>query len=139
MSAAPPLDPDPDGSGAVTFTLKAVQDASRIARERVRAMRGPVAHLPDLELLLSELVSNVVRHSGMAKGEPIAVSITAGPGHVVAEVTDRGRGFQGDVVMPEGRPPYEGGYGLVLVDRIATRWGVIESGAGTTVWFALEG
>jgi anti-sigma regulatory factor (Ser/Thr protein kinase) len=119
--------------------VEADQNASHTARHRVRGMIGPAAFLEDLELLLSELVSNVVHHSGLEKGEPMAVSITAEPGHVLAEVTDEGGGFQRAARVSQGQPPYERGYGLVLVDRIATRWGVVESGTATTVWFTLEG
>jgi hypothetical protein len=35
-------------------------------------------------------------------------------------------------------PDAPGGWGLVLVDRIADRWGIIHSPDGTCVWFELR-
>jgi anti-sigma regulatory factor (Ser/Thr protein kinase) len=91
---------------------------------------------PDLELLLTELVSNVVRHSGLGPEETMDVNVRIEPKHVRVEVRDAGNwvppshehAVQRDVI---------GGFGLTLVAQLASRWGVIEGG-GTTVWFELK-
>jgi anti-sigma regulatory factor (Ser/Thr protein kinase) len=84
-------------------------------------------------LLVSEVVSNAVRHSGAPAGEPIAMAAAVTSDSVRIAVTDGGEGF-----VPRPRDPERlgGGYGLYLVDKAASRWGV-ESAGGTTVWFEL--
>ena len=88
--------------------------------------------LQTLRLLVSEVVTNAVRHGG---GEdPVQVHATWNS-EVRVEVCDRGEGFspsprKGDLDEP-------GGFGLYLVGRLADRWGV-ETDEGTTVWFVLR-
>jgi anti-sigma regulatory factor (Ser/Thr protein kinase) len=86
-----------------------------------------------LVLLISEVVSNAVLHSSGPAEAPITVvaSVTAEAFHVT--VTDAGGGF-----VPSERDParVEGGYGLYLLEKAASRWGVQES-SPTTVWFEL--
>jgi hypothetical protein len=50
------------------------------------------------------------------------------------EVSNPGAGFEIRPPSPREEP---GGFGLTIVDRIATRWGV-EDDAGTCVWFELD-
>ncbi len=87
--------------------------------------------LSTLVLLVSEVVTNAVIHPHL--DEPAAIRIcarVAGPG-IRVEVADSGDGF-----TPRPRDPSQvgGGYGLYLVSKIASRWGV-ERRNGTTVWF----
>ncbi len=86
-----------------------------------------------LRLLVSELVTNALRHGDCE--EP--VELHASWNDVVrVEVVDRGDGF---TPVPRSRPPEEpGGYGLFLVGSLADRWGV-ETNDCTTVWFELNG
>jgi LytS/YehU family sensor histidine kinase len=76
-------------------------------------------------------VSNSIRHS---TGEPdalIRLRVWMSAEAVRIEAADTGRGFD-----PMVRPSQSGsGWGLLLVGRLATRWGVAASDAGTTVWF----
>lgn len=88
-------------------------------------------------LLTSELVTNAVIHASPVDGEvPIGLRIDAGRAAVRVEVTDLGGGF--DPEHPGGRPPEQGGRGLLLVDRLATRWGAGAESGRFTVWFELE-
>lgn len=85
-----------------------------------------------LTLLVSELVSNAVLHSSGPADAPLLLAATVGEDIVQIAVTDAGRGFA-------PRPPDHrsgGGYGLYLVDRAASRWG-IDQVDGTRVWFEL--
>jgi anti-sigma regulatory factor (Ser/Thr protein kinase) len=87
-------------------------------------------------LLVSEIFSNSVRHSGSgAPGETVTVAVLAGDSVVRVEVTDRaGPG------TPELRPADrdgEGGRGLQLVAGLAARWGSRRRGGRMVTWFEL--
>lgn len=85
-------------------------------------------------LLVSELVTNSVRHGGLGSGDTIDVRVRGTRSSLRVEVTDPGPGFEPAALpAPNGR----GGWGLWLLQRIATRWGVSHE-AGTRVWFELE-
>jgi PAS domain S-box-containing protein len=81
------------------------------------------------ELLVSELVTNAVRH---ARG-PVELRMVRGASLLV-EVTD-------PVPDPPrertASPDDEGGRGLPLVARLSRRWGTRREPAGKTVWFEL--
>ena len=110
------------------------------APERVRNWLQATAHwLPDdlesnLMLLTCELVNNSVVHGDVDEGQVIEIELRATDGVLRAQVTDPGPGF-----APTGRTrDFEepGGWGLVLVERIAASWGV-ERAERTRVWFEL--
>ncbi|MFD1118450.1 ATP-binding protein [Sphaerisporangium aureirubrum] len=106
-----------------------------LAREYVKTTIGD-SHpaLDDVTLLVSELVTNAVVHSGSRDGGKVTLTIADRRDHVHVEVRDSG----GDAVpRPCADPLAEGGRGLLLVDIISTCWGVKEDIAGRTVWFAL--
>jgi anti-sigma regulatory factor (Ser/Thr protein kinase) len=86
-----------------------------------------------LVLLISEVVSNAVLHSSGPAEAPITVTANVTPNVFHVTVTDAGEGF-----TPSRRDPerVEGGYGLYLLERAASRWGV-ETTSPTTVWFEL--
>jgi anti-sigma regulatory factor (Ser/Thr protein kinase) len=86
-----------------------------------------------LVLLISEVVSNAVLHSSGPAEAPITVTANVTPNVFHVTVTDAGDGF-----TPSRRDPerVEGGYGLYLLERAASRWGV-ETTSPTTVWFEL--
>jgi len=90
--------------------------------------------LENAKLLVSELVTNSVRHGPHRSGAEVNVRATVRPDGVRVEVTDEGVGF---VQPPASGLLAVGGWGLVLVDRIADRWG-IEDGGPTRVWFELD-
>jgi signal transduction histidine kinase len=83
-------------------------------------------------LLLSEVVTNSVRHSPAGEA-PIEVDASL-VGHTVqVVVSDGGHGF-----APRAREPSSsGGYGLLLLDAQATRWGTNHH-PRTRVWFELD-
>ncbi len=133
------LDRSPDD---LTVELDGTPQSVAAARRAVDTHLGPRltdAELDDVRLLVSELATNAVRH-----GAPGCSSLTLGcdTRTVRAVVVDPGGGFvprPGDAGTA-GEPvgvPMEGGYGLGLVARLATRWGVDDVG-GTRVWFELD-
>jgi anti-sigma regulatory factor (Ser/Thr protein kinase) len=89
-----------------------------------------------LRLLVSELVTNSVRHAA-ATATPVELAIRIDPDTIRIEVHDGGAGFDPGTPKPRGADGGYVGYGLFLVERMASRWGV-ETGDGTLVWFELD-
>ena len=93
------------------------------------------------ELLVSELVTNSVLHAGLPEEATIEFSVRASAEVLMVEVADAGQGFD-HTVQP--RPATDGGtakssgWGLFLVDRIADRWGAVQTNGETRVWFELS-
>jgi anti-sigma regulatory factor (Ser/Thr protein kinase) len=89
----------------------------------------------DVKLLVSELVTNAVRHP--RTDGPIELVLERDSGRVRVEVSDPGDGFRKPRV---GAPPPDalGGRGLLIVDRLAAAWGV-SPGKPTRVWFEIDG
>ena len=87
--------------------------------------------LGDVMLLVSELVTNAVRH---AATEEFEIRIDVRGDALRIEVHDAGGGFVPKIAPSEdGR----GGYGLYIVDRLADRWGV-ERGADAVIWLEID-
>jgi len=105
--------------------------AAREAVEAALAGRVAPANIAELRLLVSELVTNAIRHGG-SRSEGVELSLLLDGDMLRVEVADGGDGFS-----PPGRnadPTQPGGWGLVVVDELVDRWGV-ESAGGTRVWF----
>ncbi|MFD5221918.1 ATP-binding protein [Streptomyces tendae] len=127
-----------DGEGdCAEWVFPAAPDAVRTARSLVRRTLGEwrLDSVGDIAaLLVSELVTNALRH---ATG-PIGVRLVRGPagaaGVLLVEVSDP---------LPDpprervARPDDEDGRGLQLVASAARRWGTRPGEAGKTVWFEL--
>jgi anti-sigma regulatory factor (Ser/Thr protein kinase) len=108
-------------------------------RALIDALRHDVPEraIEDLALLVTELVTNSVRHAGLEAGGDIALLVEADSRRVRAEVVDRGRGFR-PRRFPADAPAQRGsGWGLYLLERLATRWGVFRQ-APTVVWFEID-
>jgi serine/threonine-protein kinase RsbW len=93
---------------------------------------------PALLLLVSELVTNSVRHAGLREAERIRLRARSDEACAYVEVCDSGRSGR----VPDKRRPSvdalePGGLGLVLVDELADRWGVARGEDETCVWFEL--
>jgi anti-sigma regulatory factor (Ser/Thr protein kinase) len=120
-----------------TVTLAGRAERARLARAFVEGLLGPEHPCGDVAaLLVDELFVNSVRHSGSgAPGETVTVAVRMGNGVIRVEVTDRsGSG------VPEPRAAgseAEGGRGLCLVARLASRWGWRRCGGRTRTWFEL--
>jgi anti-sigma regulatory factor (Ser/Thr protein kinase) len=127
----------PAGTG-LELSLARTVDAPAEARAAVAALCRELElggrMLQTLILLVSEVVSNAVLHSQGPTDAPIALTATVAEDAIRVAVTDAGVGF-----TPTERDPcrVEGGYGLYLLGRAASRWGV-EDGSPTSVWFELD-
>jgi serine/threonine-protein kinase RsbW len=138
VSTASAEGPDPAGSpGSLRLQLESSVRAPAIARsavgEQLLAMGIDGSFGQTVVLLVSEVVSNAVRHSGGPADATITLEASITDDTVRIAVTDAGEGF-----TPRPRDPARlgEGYGLYLVEKAARRWGVERDG-GTTVWFEL--
>jgi anti-sigma regulatory factor (Ser/Thr protein kinase) len=110
------------------------------APERARAwLQSALDGLPEemernLLLLTCELVNNSVLHGRAGEQDMIEIELRRTDIGVRAEVSDSGPGFAPRERDRDLEEP--GGWGLVLVESIAKRWGVERDGR-TSVWFEL--
>ncbi|HWT94152.1 MAG TPA: ATP-binding protein [Solirubrobacteraceae bacterium] len=107
-----------------------------VARRELQRLAGEIDDLAlrNTRLLVSELVTNAVRHVPAGEGDEITLTIEHDDGHVRVEVQDRGPGF---VPSPRSETHDAGsGWGLHILSKLSDRWGV-ESGDGSLVWFEM--
>lgn len=89
----------------------------------------------DVRLLVSELVTNSVRHSGDDGGQAVELEVAVDASRIRVEVCDYGTGFEPRPRDADQTKP--GGWGLYLVDRLTDRWGVLCNHV-TRVWFEID-
>src|ERR671925_1287714 len=121
----------------VEVTLPAAPEAPSRARQSLRELHSVLDPrvFADLRLLVSELVTNSLRHAGLNPEDVIRLRIDLTDGKIRAEVYDEGPGFSVREDMPS---LYQhSGWGLFLVRQIADRWGVRRN-RETCVWFELS-
>lgn len=113
----------------------AASRARRLVRDELSG-RVPEDVLPDIALLVTELVANGVRHGGAHVGTELRLLFEGRGAALHVEVVNPG---DTPVVVGKREPDLSGGGGLGLhiVERLASRWGV-RNGARTTVWFELD-
>jgi anti-sigma regulatory factor (Ser/Thr protein kinase) len=124
----------------VNFELELPRGLGSAAVAR-RALDALDAKLPDdllgdVRLMVSELVTNSLRHAELGDADAIRLAVGVSDATVRVEVSDPGKGFDPveDVPTDPGRRT---GWGLFLVETLADRWGVDRS-RGTCVWFELD-
>lgn len=124
------------GVSRLELQLPQTTESVRRARRTIAAFLDPgevpASVVDDLLLLVSELVTNAVVHAG----SPAVVRLDADLDRIKVAVADRDAdGSPGTVVEPD--PLSSSGRGVLLVDRLAARWGVEPHCEGKTVWFEL--
>ena len=89
-------------------------------------------------LLVSELVTNSIRHSASGlPGRMVTVTVLSAGDVTRVQVTDLS-GASVPAVCPGASGLAGGGRGLHLVDALAARWGFEQDGGHTTTWFELR-
>ena len=88
-----------------------------------------------LRLLVSEVVTNSIRHGTTGRAGCVEVILYAGPERLRLEIVDDGPGFRPDPAP--GALDEPGGWGLYLVDNLADDWGV-DASEGTRVWLEMS-
>jgi anti-sigma regulatory factor (Ser/Thr protein kinase) len=91
--------------------------------------------LDNAQLLVSELVTNSVRHSGMPARAQVVLGVALTSDSLRVDIEDPGRD---GTIAPRPPDPEGGGYGLNLVQALSERWGVERAAqGGTCVWARL--
>lgn len=109
--------------------------AGRARREisRLRSDLDPPL-LESVRLLVTELVTNSVRHAGAGTVE---LAVLVGAERVRVEIANAGSSFE--PVLPAGDPAADAGWGLFLVDRLSDSWGIVDGETGSQrVWFEVR-
>ena len=117
--------------------LSVSPEAASEARHLLDDFTGEISQhrMRDVQLLVSELVTNAVRHANLADGDVIGLVVEIAGGALRVEVHDPGGGFVPSAPSPD--PVRPSGWGLYLVAELADRWGV-DSDDRTLVWFELD-
>jgi len=112
--------------------------AARSLVESVLAERVAAPVLECAKLVISELVTNSVRHSGLPAGAGVAFRVGLAGHDLRLEVEDLG--CDGVVASRASDSEAVGGFGLQVVDALSERWGSERSPeGGTRVWAELSG
>ena len=115
----------------LSLSLPPLPTASRVARAAVRDHFADALNrdtVSDLELVISELVTNAVEHGHGTVQLAIEHSVL----EIHGTVTDDGNGF--DYYAPPNITSQElRGRGLAIVDALVTSWGIRHG--STQVWF----
>ncbi|TDC56254.1 ATP-binding protein [Actinomadura sp. KC345] len=109
---------------------------------RTRVLRGLTRcadgfDLDDVDLMVCEIVTNAVQHTASGRpGGGVRVTVLMSSDRLRVEIRDDG-GSQGSPAIPARSSAWdETGRGLLLVSRLADRWGVLRGEDGQhTVWF----
>lgn len=116
----------------VLLALPARPDAARQARRELltRGLDEDISHT--VTLLTTELIANALRHARLDPAQDRIVFFgRMQPDLVHIEVGDGGAGFEPEQIG-------EGGLGMRLLDKLASRWGCEHSGQGFRVWFEVD-
>jgi two-component sensor histidine kinase len=111
------------------LTPLAPGEARRALEELGAAVEAEI--FQDLRIVVTELVMNTVRQWGARAGDSVQLRVQVGADRVRVEVLHEGDGYS-------RAPPGAGGHGrgLLMIERLASRWGV-EPGPGTKMWVEL--
>lgn len=124
----------------LSLEVPAVAEAVVLAREVVASALveapAPKDRIEDLRLLTSEVVTNAVRHAGLARQDTIGLTVDVSEQRVRVDVSDDGPGFDPSD-LPEAIPERIGGWGLRFVKQLSDRWGVIRN-EPNHVWFEVS-
>jgi anti-sigma regulatory factor (Ser/Thr protein kinase) len=120
-------------TASLSVELPRTPRAAFLARRALDDLQGSVDPdvLPDVRLLVSELITNSVKYGGEG---PVRLEVHASDKSLRAEIIDQGVGF-----TPKARDndlDRVGGWGLHLTEHLTSRWGTYEG--STHVWFEID-
>ena len=124
-------------AGREELELLAEPASVRAARGWLAGVATPLvdeARRADLQLVVTEVVTNAIRH-GRAGGQ-LLLAATPKPEFLCVQVTDDGAGL---APRPRALGSEEnGGFGLFIVEQLTRRWGVTRENSHTRVWFEYD-
>jgi anti-sigma regulatory factor (Ser/Thr protein kinase) len=120
-------------SAELSVELPRTAQAPFLARRALTELDGKIDEnvLPDVRLLVSELITNSVKYGGDG---PVRLEVKADGDRIRAEIIDQGVGFT--PVKRNDDLDKVGGWGLHLVQQLTTSWGTYEG--STHVWFEID-
>ena len=109
--------------------------APRQARRHVEALRPDLrpSVVETTQLLVTELVTNSVRHAG---ADAVDLAVSVDPARVRVDVTNAGTPFE-PARREEAEEP-DPGWGLFLVEELSDAWGVQREAGRQRVWFEIR-
>jgi anti-sigma regulatory factor (Ser/Thr protein kinase) len=115
----------------VLLALEPRAESARLARRALltHGLDEDVEHT--VTLLATEIVGNAVRHAGLRADQRIVFFARLSDDFAHVEVADQGEGFEPETVETEG-------FGLRLLGKLASRWGVDCTDRGCRVWFEVD-
>ncbi len=119
-------------SVAVPHERTSVAMARHAFSDELRESGVPPDEREDAVLVLSELMSNAIRHASPLPGGDIVVSWAISDGCLHVEITDGGATTRPHAGVAAMSP--HGGRGLDIVRHISAQWGVHEDHHAVTVW-----
>lgn len=109
--------------------------AAANARSKLSRLRSDLDPplLESVRLLVTELITNSVRH---AHAPTLELTVLVAASRVRVEVSNPGGGFE---PRPSDLADHDSGWGLFLVDRFSSDWGVVDDGRSgyQRVWFEI--
>jgi len=119
------------GNRELLLALEPRPESARLARRALstHGLHEDVEHT--VTLLATEVVANAVRHAKLRPDQRIVFFARMSDDFARVEVADQGQGFEPDSVRSEG-------FGLRLLAKLSSRWGVDCTDHGCKVWFEVD-
>jgi len=125
-----------DGTGGFRLSIGGGALAAGRARREISRLRADLDQplLESIRLLVTELVTNSVRH---ADAGTVELAVLVGSQRVRVEIANPGSQFE--PALRKNDASSTDGWGLFLVDRLSDSWGVVEEKPGSQrVWFEVR-
>jgi anti-sigma regulatory factor (Ser/Thr protein kinase) len=115
--------------------FRSTLEAPQAARDAVAAEMVGISEdaVSTARLLTTELVTNSVVHGLAGSTETVGLNVDLDERRLRVEVSERALGTPKRKDASE-----EGGYGLGIVDALASRWGTHRDGKLNVTWFELD-
>jgi anti-sigma regulatory factor (Ser/Thr protein kinase) len=126
----------PEFPRRLDMRIPATPKAAATARRALSKLALPLPLAFDAQVAVSELVTNSVRHAGLAPDDLIRITADWSGTRLMVHVCDNRPRVRSTKVAGSIRPVpgAESGWGLYLVEHVTSRWGTSASG----YWFELQ-